>query len=123
MILNFKETNVFGFTFSKKYLCFGIQFNEYLQTTEVSVRRDSDGTPSLVEIEKFEIIDSKIPPDWQVSFYQHGDNVRTFIEPREFDGDFWELYHDGDPKADALFEEVYARLCQFHNFPIEKYVL
>ncbi|CAI3142959.1 hypothetical protein MWMV17_MWMV17_02279 [Acinetobacter calcoaceticus] len=118
MILKCKDSDLNDFTIGKRYICFGVQFNEYRNETKVSVRRDSDGTPVIVEISKFEVINPSIPEGFEISFYKQEDTTNTTIEPKEFSGAFWDDYHDGDPKMEKLFKDTYTKICKFHNFSI-----
>ncbi|MEI5719358.1 hypothetical protein WBV54_17055 [Acinetobacter baumannii] len=118
MILKCNDSNLYDFTMGKRYICFRMQFNEYRNETKVSVRRDSDGTPVIVEISKFEIINPSIPEGWEISFYRQEDTITTTIEPKEFSGEFWDDYHEGNPKMEKLFEDTYLKICKFHSFSI-----
>lgn len=75
MILKCNDSDLYDFTIGKRYICFGVQFNEYRNETKVSVRRDSDGTPVIVEISKFEIIKPSIPEGWEILLYKQEDTI------------------------------------------------
>ena len=77
----------------------------------VTVRRDSDGTPVLVEIRCFSFIETAIPTGWR--FFDFG-NGSYALEPEEFAGDFWDRFHDADPNAESTFGRVMQKLDAFH---------
>ena len=84
----------------------------------VTVQGDENGSAISPLIENFEIIDHRIPPNWIIN-----QGINTTIEPREFDtDDFWELYHNKDPEAEALYEKVVRELYHFHGWPADKVV-
>jgi hypothetical protein len=53
-----------SFTLGRTYLVLGARFKSAGGPATIIVRRDSDGTPVLVELLFFTVIDSAIPPDW-----------------------------------------------------------
>jgi hypothetical protein len=36
------------------------------------------------------------------------------LEPKDFSGEFWNLYHDVDPRAERVFERVIEKIEDFH---------
>jgi hypothetical protein len=36
------------------------------------------------------------------------------LQPDEFGGDFWDRFHDADPEAEKIFEQVFKKLEAFH---------
>lgn len=98
-------------TIGRDYIALGVTFRSDNYLDEVSLRRDSDGTPVLFELKYFDIIDGRIPYDWMLMPISVGHS----LEPKEFFGDFWDLYHDGDEEADKLFEFVVKKTEGFHE--------
>ncbi|MFJ2994838.1 hypothetical protein [Pandoraea sp. NPDC087047] len=78
----------------------------------ITVQRDSDSTPVLVELQCFDVVDPAVPNDW--TFLDFGSG-RYSIAPREFGGDFWDRFHDENPEAEKTFEQVIERLKIFHE--------
>lgn len=77
----------------------------------ITVQRDSDGTPVLVELHCFDVVDPAIPSDWCFSDFGCGSYS---VEPKEFGGEFWDRFHDGDPQAEKTFERAVEKLKAFH---------
>lgn len=100
-----------SFTLGKMYLALGVQLQPTGRPAMIVVQRDSDGTPSLVELQYFDVVDPVIPSDW--CFFDFG-NGHHCIEPKEFGGDFWDRYHDADPVAERTFDRVIEKLKAFH---------
>jgi hypothetical protein len=100
-----------SFTLGKTYLVFGILFQSESHQTMVSVRRDSDETPVLLELSYCSIVDSSVPADWYFSELSNGFYT---LQPKEFEGDFWDRFHDADPEAEKIFEQVVKKLEAFH---------
>jgi len=97
-------------TLGKQYFALGITFrvdNENL----VSIQRESDGTPCLFRLCHFSIVDASIPKEWIIKSNNNGDYT---IEPIEFNGNFWDLYHDADQKAEEVFLQVIEKIKQSH---------
>ncbi|MDR5856737.1 hypothetical protein P9239_05760 [Caballeronia sp. LZ062] len=72
----------------------------------------SDGGPGLFDMNFFDIADVDVPPDW--SMIDQGKGYYT-LSPKEFGGDFWDRFHDGDSRAETTFEQVLKRLEVFHS--------
>lgn len=72
----------------------------------------SDGVPGSFDMNLFDIVDSRVPPDWLMSDYGCG---YYKLEPNEFTGDFWDRYHDADPDAERVYKQLVKRLEAFHN--------
>lgn len=64
-------------------------------------------TPVKHEAGEFDLVDGEVSPHWAIELHDLG---RVYIGPPEWQGDFWDLYHDGDPDADRLFHEVMNNL-------------
>ena len=79
------------------------------ETGKLVVRCGKDNYPGLWNLSNFEIVDYNIPSDWVLDM-SHLDWISLY--PREFGGDFWDKFHDGDEAAEALFEQVYQRIIQ-----------
>ncbi|WP_156125968.1 hypothetical protein [Paraburkholderia kururiensis] len=96
-----------SFTLGKKYLVLGARFQSEGRPAMVVIRRDSDGTPVLAEFHCFSIVDPVIPADWCLVDFGNGSYG---LEPKEFAGEFWDHFHDGDPDAEKTFEQVVKKL-------------
>ena len=100
-------------TMLKIYIVHGITFRpdskNYPQM--LWVRSGTDNYPSGYDIQFFEFVDERIPPDW---IFRDQENGYYCLEPQEFAGDFWDKFHDGDPASEAIFETVMEKLNQFH---------
>jgi hypothetical protein len=99
-----------GLTLGHTYMVFSIDFSPNGEI-KITVRADDDGTPCLKLLQMFNIVDSRIPPDWCFSGRK---GSYYYLEPKEFSGDFWERYHDADPSAEKIFDEVLKKLDSFH---------
>jgi hypothetical protein len=101
-----------GLTLGHTYIVLGIDFspNGEIKIT-VQSNSDYDGTPCLNLLQMFNIVDPRIPPDWCFSGRK---GSYYYLEPKEFTGDFWELYHDADPGAEKIFDDVLKKLEAFH---------
>jgi hypothetical protein len=65
---------------------------------------------ALFQLEMFEIVDPRIPPNWIATW---GDKGTFCLSPRPWtDTGFWERYYDRDPKAIKIFEEERMRTRQ-----------
>ena len=100
-----------NFTLGKTYLVLGVRFQSKERPTMVTVQRNSDKTPVLIELQCFDVIDTAIPSDW--CFFDFGDGFYS-VEPKEFGGDFWDRFHDGDPEAEKTFMRVIAKIESSH---------
>lgn len=106
-------------TLNKDYIVLGLKLKSGLVSDEINIQDDTDGSAIVGYLKDYEIIDHRIPSNWSFNRYM---NIIT-IEPREFDtDDFWELYHDKDPEAEALYEKVVRELYHFHGWPADKVV-
>ena len=99
-------------TLGTNYICLGISFRSDRNPTMFTVCRDSDGEPVQFEAKLFTLVDESIPNDWVIEaqnkeYYGHGSFC---LSPKEFAGDFWSNYHDGDEKAEQIFLDVVKRL-------------
>ncbi len=101
-----------SFTLGMTYVALDVRFQPEGRPAMITVQRDSDGTPVLVELQCFDVVDSAVPNDW--TFLDFG-NGRYAIAPREFVGDFWDRFHDENPEAEKTFEQVKEKLMTFHE--------
>ena len=53
-------------TLGNKYFVFGLIFHTDNFSNQVCIRRDSDGTPVLFDINYFDIVDGRIPNSWVI---------------------------------------------------------
>lgn len=114
--LNNSELIAKDFTLGNQYTVLSILVRNHAIESQnietlIIIRRDSDGTPCLILLTSFEILDPSIPMGWV--FNSFPDNVGYSIEPIEFTGDFWDKYYDGDENAEKTFESVWNRLTNF----------
>ncbi|WP_157659422.1 hypothetical protein [Burkholderia ubonensis] len=100
-----------SFTLGNTYLVLGVRFQPEARPTMVIVQRDSDGTPVMVELRNFDVVDSAVPADWCFSDFGGGSYA---LEPSAFAGDFWDRYHDANPDAEKVFSQVVDVLAAFH---------
>lgn len=112
MILKCIDSFSDDFKLDHLYICLAVSFSESNKTTEVTVRRDSDETPVVMDIKRFELVTQEMPFNW--GFYYYGEGFSR-TQPVEFSGDFWNLYHDGDQEAERIFEKVYRRLAKYYQ--------
>ncbi|WP_051376853.1 hypothetical protein [Burkholderia sp. WSM2232] len=99
-----------SFTLGDTYLVLGVRFQPEGRPTMITVQRDSDRTPVLVELHCFDVVDPAIPGGWCFSDFGCG-SYR--VEPKEFGGKFWDRFHDGDPEAKKTFERAVEKLKAF----------
>ena len=78
----------------------------------VRVRCGDDDYPCLFHLKLFDIIDSRLPNEWNFFPLERG---IYRLEPDEFTGRFWELFHDGDKEAEKTFHEVLKKIEVFHE--------
>ena len=97
----------------KKYVALSVTFSLQEQCAEISVLDDLEKTPILIDLSYFDIIDSRIPENWCFLNLQEG---YCRLTPQEFDGDFWDEFHDGHPEAEAVFDKVMEKLHEFHGY-------
>ncbi|APG31155.1 hypothetical protein [Granulibacter bethesdensis] len=109
---NLEEKNYLDFTIGKIYPILGILYRSDGRPIMLTLQRDSDGTPVLMEMKFFQFVDHSVPDGW--GFFDFG-NGSYSLEPQEFSGDFWDLYHDADPNAEAIFEKVLKKIEDFHK--------
>ncbi|WP_157221591.1 hypothetical protein [Herbaspirillum sp. YR522] len=100
-----------SFTIGKIYIALGVRFPPEGRSVMITVQRDSDSTPVLVELQYFDVIDPAVPNYWNFLDFDSGSYS---IAPREFGGDFWDRFHDADPDAERTFRQVIKRIEVFH---------
>jgi len=93
-------------------LVLGARFQSAGHPPVIIIQRDSDKTPVLVEFQYFDVIDPAISGDWCLFDFGGG---QYGLEPKEFAGDFWGRFHDGDPEAERTFKLVVEQLERFHG--------
>lgn len=98
-------------TLGNEYIVLGILFRSEDRSHEITIRSDSEGVPSLWDIGLFDVIDPDLPNGWVLLDLGSG---YYRLAPKEFAGDFWGRFHDGDPDAEKLFEQVVGKLKAFH---------
>ncbi len=70
---------------------------------------DQKVTPALHSAEHFVITDPTVPPDWAFNLNSEEEEWRLGPTAWSADG-FWSAFFDGDPSAQALFDNVAAKL-------------
>lgn len=110
----------------KAYLVLGIVFRPVPYSVQVCVCTDTDtqnhsvgepysgGGPGVFDMSFFDVVDSRVPPDWLM--LDHGRGYYR-LDPNEFVGDFWDRFHEADPAAERTFRRVMDRLEVFHAEP------
>lgn len=63
-----------------------------------------DGTPALFDSRCFVLVNSHLPPSWQVELLDSGSV--TIGPPQFLRQGFWEAFFDRDPSAEAVYAEV-----------------
>lgn len=99
-------------TLGKEYLALGVTFRSDTYPVQVSIQRDSDGTPVLCDLKFFDVVDPGLPDGWGIFSSSPG---YYSVEPSEFRGDFWDRFHDGEPDAEKLFTQVVDKVKAFHR--------
>ena len=101
-----------SFTLGENYFVHGITFRSEGRSTMIGIQRGSDGTPVLVELKYFDIINPAIPSDWYFFDFKNGCYC---LQPKEFGGNFWDEFHDDQPIAEKVFLEILNKIKTFHN--------
>ena len=121
-------------TLGKDYLVLGVGLERktYSNGTKkepyVCIQEDDDDYPCLFELSFFEVVDPRVPDGWSFSRSEDG---AYYLEPKEFEGDFWEKFHNGEPNeiekilrkhrgeedmdAQRIFKEVVKKIKGFHG--------
>ena len=102
---------------NKDYIVHQITFNPSSHSPQSVILDEDDNYPVLFNLGLFEIIDNRIPEGWIFKYYSSG---YIHLSPQEFAGDFWEKFHDGDPEAEAVFEQVARKLRLFHGWKVKR---
>lgn len=105
------------YTLEKEYLVLGVSFNssgkEWMDHEVITLGDDIPAGAGGAPLKCFDIVDPRIPSNWII---EYGDFYNSYyLYPQEFQGDFWERYHDSDPEAERLFKEVYRDIQHFHG--------
>ena len=98
----------------EQYLVFGIFFrpNSLEYPPLVIIQTDPKQNLAMFELSLFDMIVEIIPIDWV--FHDLGDGYFR-LSPKEFLGDFFDQFNDGEEGAEKAFQEVHAKLKQFHS--------
>lgn len=99
------------FTLEKDYLALGVHWRPGGRPAMVIIQSDSDGAPTMLELQYFDVIDPAIPKDW--GFFGSTNGYYNLI-PQAFDSDVLERYHDDDVEARGVFTRVVAEIQAFH---------
>ena len=114
MLLEAKKTD-FEYKNGDIYFGFGLFINLHLNKIYVLIRRPSDLTPVLEELSQFNVINSSDILDWEKRIESNG--LCITIQPTELYGVDWDLYHDGNEKANKAFEEIYINIESKYSKP------
>jgi hypothetical protein len=114
MIVKYKTGKIANtdFGMNENYLVFGVEFSSKNCSQKLILCRDSDKTPILVNFSDFVLVDSRLPNNWCLLYFNEGDYV---ITPQEFQGDFWDDFHDGNKNTERIFTDVKEQLELFHQ--------
>lgn len=97
-----------GFSF----LVFSIKFDSGGYSHNICMRDPQEGYPVVYDLSHFDIIDPRIPSDWMCKkVTENGYD----LSHREFTGDFWVDFHDGDKVAEETFLDVLKEIVYFHG--------
>ena len=114
MLLEAKKTD-FEYKNGDIYFGFGLLINLHLNKIYVLIRRPSDLTPVLEDLSQFNVINSSDILDWEKRIESNG--LYITIQPTELYGVDWDLYHDGNEKANKTFEEIYINIESKYSKP------
>ena len=114
MLLEAKKTD-FEYKNGDIYFGFGLLINLHLNKIYVLIRRPSDLTPVLEDLSQFNVINSSDILDWEKRTESNG--LYITIQPTELYGVDWDLYHDGNEKANKTFEEIYINIESKYSKP------
>ena len=114
MMLEAKKTD-FEYKNGDIYFGFGLLINLHLNKIYVLIRRPSDLTPVLEDLSQFNVINSSDILDWEKRTESNG--LYITIQPTELYGVDWDLYHDGNEKANKTFEERYINIESKYSKP------
>jgi hypothetical protein len=99
-------------TLGNSYVVFSIKFLKDQNIVQYGIDTDNCEGPGLFDAHLFKIVDHRFPPGFTLHQFEF---ERYRIQPAEFDGDFWDLYHDADEKAEAIYAQVVERIKKFHG--------
>ena len=99
-------------TIGSEYAIISLAFRSDGHPNQISVICDDDGTPGVFDYSCFDVIDPQLPNEW---CFVHLSDQYQRLTPKEFMGDFWDRYHDGDVEAEAVFSAVAKRIEAFHT--------
>ena len=90
------------------YIVYGIVFWSSQETTNYYICDYSDSTcPSPVPADFFEVLDGKIPSEWNINFkrYDDGDNITNFVFEEWANNEiFYENLVDGELEEEEIFK-------------------
>jgi hypothetical protein len=108
---NFEQQENIHLKIGSEYFIVNLDISFYKQRTVIGICSDADGVPRLWDLQLFEVVDARIPNDW---VFLHSENNYFFLQPQEFQEDFWDNFHDGDEQAEKIFAQVMEKIRQFH---------
>jgi len=99
-------------TLGAKYIVFGMNIRSDGRPNTVSVLCDDEQYPVIFDISFFDVVDPNVPDGW--CFLQLTEDIYRLC-PKEFTGDFWDRFHDGEKRAEAVFDKVVKKMEAFHS--------
>ena len=99
-------------TIGKNYIVIDITYNPHSMIHNVNVPSDSDGEPIVLDANLLIFVDEKVPTGW---VFRKLENGYFDLQPQEFCGNFWDNFHDGDEKAEKIYQEVVNNIYTFHG--------
>lgn len=97
-------------TLGREYIVLGIDFS-LEHAPEILIVPDCEGTPGLFSLAFFKVVDAAMPSDYHFKSYDHG---LCSLYPKELYVDFWDHYHDDEPEAVKILDEVIKKIKAFH---------
>jgi len=89
-------------TIDKEYTVLSIHVEDG-NATKFQIFRDDECTPSFHIANQFEVVNTKIPTNWEVDFLT---DSYFSLSPKAWSRvGFWDDYFDGDPGAELIFEK------------------
>jgi hypothetical protein len=85
-----------------------LTFDAYSKTMYARLFGDQAAIPAVHSIDQFEVIDSRMPPNWQIFT---GKNGGLFIGPASWSTvGFWEKFFDRDASALEIFDAELVKI-------------
>lgn len=111
-----KDENLDSIIVDKEYLVIDITYRNLRLFYNIL---EDDNSCSLHDLDRFEIVDARIPPDYVVEFFKVTEDYYIYgWSPTEFKGNFWNEDYDEVPKYAKIYKDTIRRLKEFHNWPI-----